>query len=479
MNQDFLALFFQSAPFILALALGISVPLIAVLASVLAEKWSDSSKIAVILGALVVGNAISVMLTGRSLHSEQELLLNAQLGMDVEQGRAAWAGRFTAGTILFVSVGEIFRWVTGKRSMTTAAKQLWWAFLAFYMASYWVGVVFATSREMALSWTYAPVAFTALALMAPTGYKDAMVKVEGGLLVVLAASLVGAILVPDMTLQRGYSSWLPGFSIRLYGFAEHANSLGIIAALAVIMELSPFVRKRIKPIYLAVAVVALLLTQSKTSYMVALVGVAFVRYEDLRSRIEVKAPGKFVPALIVGSTSLISIGLIVFLAFANAGKLDRFLDFSQGITFTGRTRIWQITWNDFLANPIFGYGPAIWDLKYRYENNFMAAGQAHNQVFQTLGQAGLIGLATLLWYVYLMGRNCLNSWRATSGLAAIAFFGLLIRCFSESPMRLSGLNGMDAFVHLMAFIFAASAVVVAAERKTATPVAGLRNVTGY
>ena len=478
MIQDFLAVIFQSVPFILALALGLLVPLIAVFAGVLAEKWSDSSKIAVILSALVIGNAISVMLTGRTLHSEQELLLNSQLGMDVEQGRAAWAGRLTAGTILFVSAGEILRWVTGKRSMTAVAKQLWWAFLAFYMASYWVGVVFATSREIQMSWVYAPVAFTALALMAPTGYKEAMLKVEWVLLAVLGASLLGAVFVPDITVQRGYSSWLPGFSIRLYGFAEHANSLGIIAALAVIMELSPFVRKRVNPLYFAIAAVALLLTQSKTSYMVAVAGVAFVRFEDLRSRFDVKAPGKFISTLIAGSTFLIAAGLIVFLVFANTGKLDRFLSFSEAITFTGRTRIWQITWNDFMDNPIFGYGPAIWDLKYRYEHNFMAAGQAHNQVFQTLGQAGLIGLATLLWYVYLMGRNCLQSWRATSGLAAIAFLGLLIRCFSESPMRLSGLNGMDAFVHLLAFTFAASSVVVAAERKASVPVVGRRNVSG-
>jgi len=466
MIQDFLAVIFQGLPFIMAIAIGLLIPVLAAIASVLAEKWTDSSKIAVILGALVIGNAASVVLTGRVLYSEQELILNSQLGLDVQQGRAAWAGRLTSGIILFVSIGEIFRWATGKRVMTPAAKQLWWALLAFYIASYWVGLVFANSQEVQVSWLYAPIVFTALALMAPTGYKNAIVKIEYVILTVLGLSLLGAIFVPDMTIQRGYSSWLPGFSIRLYGLAEHANSLGIVAAIAVIMELSPFVRKRMNPLYFAIAAFALILTQSKTSYVVAVVGIVFVRFEDIRSRFGARNVGNFSSVVMVASMLVTAMGLLVFLVLVNNGRLERILDIPEAITFTGRTRIWEITWNEFLSNPIFGYGSAIWDLKYRYEHNIMAAGQAHNQVFQTLGQAGLFGLVSLLWYLYLMGRSCLKSWEVTSGLAAIVFLGLLIRCFSESPMRLGALSGMDAFVHLLAFTFAASSVTAIRRRQS-------------
>ncbi|WP_457423750.1 O-antigen ligase family protein [Roseateles sp. P5_E7] len=470
MNQDILSFAFQSIPFVAALVLGLLVPVCIVGSGMLAEKWSDSSKIAVILGVLIVGNALSVLLSGRLIYSQAELALNPlQSFQDLEQGRAVWAGRFTNGTILFVSLGEIFRWFTGRRKMPAAAKPLLLAFMAFYLASYWVGVAFATSREISLSWVYAPIAFTALALLSQTGMnKDALTKLEWVLLAILAASLIGAAVVPKMTVESGYKSWIPGFTFRLYGFAEHANSLGIIAALSVILQLSPYVRKRPNLIFLGIAMFALIFTQSKTAWMVALIGVALVRFEDVRSRFGSTSPGQFSLFLILMGTLFTALGFIVLLYAINAGLLDRLLKFQDAVTFTGRTRIWEISWNEFLNNPLFGYGPALWDLPYRYQKNFLAAGQAHNQFFQTAGQAGLLGLLSWFWYIFLLGRNCASLWASTCGLAAIGFLGLMIRCFSESPMRLAGLTGMDAFAHLLAFAFAASLVYVPASRRRAT-----------
>jgi exopolysaccharide production protein ExoQ len=458
MNQDILVFAFQSIPFAIALLLGLMVPVFIVVAGWLSEKWSDSSKIAVILGVLILGNALSVLLSGRTIYTQEELALNPMLAaVDPEQGRNVWAGRFTNATILFVSLGEIFRWMTGRRTMPRVAKQLWFAFMAFYVASYWVGVAFATSRDIQLSWSYAPIAFTALALLSQTGMnKDALNKLEWVLLGILAASLIGAVALPGLTVERGYKSWIPGFNLRLHGLAEHANSLGIIAALSVILQLSPFVRKRPNFVFLAIAIAALLFTQSKTSWMVALVGVALVRLEDIRGRVQHRIAGQFSMLIVVAGSAVAALAFVALMIAGNMGMIDRLLNFQEAVTFTGRTRIWEISWNEFMSNPLFGYGPALWDMTYRYQNNFMAAGQAHNQFFQTAGQAGLLGLMALLWYVYLMGRNCMLSWQQTSGLAVIAFLSLMIRCFSESPMRLGGLTGMDAFVHLLAFSFAAS-----------------------
>jgi hypothetical protein len=228
-----LAAVFQGMPFLMAILVGMLVPILVVISGLLAEKWKDSSKVATILGILILGNAVSVLLSGRVLYSQEEMALNPLLALDLEQGRGVWAGRITNATILFVSLGEIFRWVTKRRKMPETAVPLLLAFLAFYIASYWVGVFFATAREIQLSWLYAPIAFTALALISKDGLnKEALTKLEWVLVLILGASLAGAILVPGMTLEPGYKSWVPGFSSRLYGFAEHANSLGIIAALA-------------------------------------------------------------------------------------------------------------------------------------------------------------------------------------------------------------------------------------------------------
>ena len=466
MSQEIIGIIFQSSPYLLALLLGLLIPVIAVIAANTAGRWRDSSKIAVILGTLVLGNAISVGLTGRIIYTQEELAINPLVGAALETVLSSWAGRVTHAIVLFVSVGEIFRWVTGARSMAAPAKQVWFAFAAFYIASYWVGVIFATSRDIQLSWIYAPIAFTALAILAPSGCnREAMVKIQWVLLAVLTASLLAALVVPDMVVERGYKSWIPGFTYRLAGFSDHANSLGIIAALAVVMELSPFVKKRPNLIFLCIAVIALIFTQSKTAWMVAMVGIALVRYSDINSGIQSKVPGNAALAMIAGTLFVAVIAIIPIWLSINSGSLERFLSYEKVFTFTGRTTIWQMSWEEFLANPLFGYGPAIWDLQYRYQKNFMAAGQAHNQLFQTMGQAGLLGLFTLFWYLYLLGRNCGRLWQSTSGLALIIFISLLIRCFGESPMRLSGLFGMDAFVHLLAFTFAAAAAAVPLAKK--------------
>jgi len=476
MNNDLLTLAFQGIPLVAALVLGLLVPFFIVGAGMLAEKWSDSSKIAVILGALILGNALSILLSGRVIYSQAEMALNPLLlAQDPESGRGVWAGRLTSAIILLVSLGEIFRWITGRRKMPAAAKPLLLAFMAFYLSSYWVGVVFATARDIQLSWIYAPIAFTALALLSENGMnKSALAKLEWVLLIILAASLIGAGVMPKMTVESGYKSLIPGFTYRLYGFAEHANSLGIIAALSVILQLSPYVRKRPNLIFLAISIVALIFTQSKTAWVAGLVGAGLVRFESIRGSFSGSTRGQF-PLLMILVVSVLGVLASVALLFAvNSGMLDRVLKLQDTVTFTGRTRIWEISWNELMNNPLFGYGPALWDLQYRYQKNFLAAGQAHNQFFQTAGQAGLLGLATWFWYVYLLGRNCVSSWSRTSGLAVIAFVSLMIRCFSESPMRVGGLTGMDAFVHLLAFAFAASLIYVPAQRSGAPAYGGFQ-----
>jgi O-antigen ligase len=472
MSQDLLVFAFQSVPFLTAALLGFMVPVAAIVSGWLADKWSDSSKVAAIFGVLVLGSAVAVLLSGRTVYSAEEAALHPSLlSLDLEQGRAAWAGRISNGIILFISLGEIARWLIGRHKMPAPAKSLWLAFLGFYLASYWVGVAFATSREIRPSWLYAPVAFTAIALIARTGVnRDAFRKLQWVLVFVLAASLAMVLVAPGMVLEKGYKSLIPGVNFRFYGLSDHANSLGMLAAMSLILQLSPFVRARSNLVFLAISLVALVLAQSKTAWVVALVGIPLVRYEYFRGRFQDKDRGHFPMLVIAGGSLVVVFALLGFGIAANTGALDRVWNMQDAITFTGRTRIWEISWNEFLANPLFGYGPALWDLTYRWQNNFMAAGQAHSQFFQTAGQAGGLGLLAWFTYLYLMGRNCLAAWQVTSGLAGTAFVSLVLRCFSESPMQLGGLGGMEAFTHLLAFAFAASVASAPVRSRYARPV---------
>jgi O-antigen ligase len=104
---------------------------------------------------------------------------------------------------------------------------------------------------------------------------------------------------------------------------------------------------------------------------------------------------------------------------------------------TGRAAIWGETVKVVEANPLFGYGPSLWDLEFRIKTGMMFT-HAHNQYLQTLGAAGIFGLLTLVCYlVVLLG----TAWRARVGskgvTVALALF-LLIRGVTEVPLSVSG-----------------------------------------
>lgn len=458
MIQDILGAIFFAAPFILAIAAAVAAVLGMVAAGAMSKHWSDSNKVAVIFGTLILGGAIAIAVSGRTILSQDELNMQPWLSAREADGASKWIGRFTNLIVILICVGEIWNWISGKRRIPVTAKSVWLALLAFYLSSYWVGVVFATSREIQLSWIYAPIAYTAFALIAGNGLNDeALKKVQLALVIVLAASLVGGLLVPGLTIERGYKSLVPGLNFRLHGLSDHANSLGVIAALSVLLEVSPFVRKRPNWLYLGIALLALILAQSKTSWVLAVLGVLLVRLETFGSGVPQR---KRWTIPLIGSLVVVlglAILLIGFAIAVNLGALDALASRRDLTTFTGRTRIWEISWNEFVKSPIFGYGPAIWDIEYRIQHKILAAGQAHNQFFQTIGQAGGLGILTMLVYVGLLGRNCVRAWKSTLGLSVVLFVGLLVRCFSESPLRMAGLDGLGSLIHLMTFGFAVRA----------------------
>jgi O-antigen ligase len=125
---------------------------------------------------------------------------------------------------------------------------------------------------------------------------------------------------------------------------------------------------------------------------------------------------------------LSGVGAICFTALTR--YLDEYLNAQQGgqalATFTGRTRIWQMTWEMIQENPIWGYGFQ----SYRYTAPQIIAVRLvhpHNEllsIWYTLGAVGLI-LAVLTYTTYAWQVQ-----RATKARLPQAALGLALLVYS-------------------------------------------------
>jgi O-antigen ligase len=113
--------------------------------------------------------------------------------------------------------------------------------------------------------------------------------------------------------------------------------------------------------------------------------------------------------------------------------------------------IWEITLKEWWANPLFGYGPTLWDIDYRIAHGQLEAGQAHNQFVQTLGDSGLLGLLALLSYLMMLFYYAMKYTKESKGVLLALVLVLLLRCFTESPFRLIVFLEPAFLTHLILF----------------------------
>ena len=461
-------LFFYG-PFVAAVLLGLTLPIIVIALSSTSAKFLDHQKLVVIFAGIVLGSTLATAFSGRLIISDAELASNPSLLATARQEGNAWFSRIAHLVVLAVSISEIFLWFLQKRRMGNLQFKLWLAAMAYYTFSIVVSGILGEFRGLDLKVLYMPIVLTAVALLAPSNYKQALNALRFILFIPLVGSLVAIWIAPTLVMETGYQSLIAGLSIRLAGLTEHANSLGVIAAIAIFLELSRYVRAKPNIFFLAIASLNLVLAQSKTAWGIAIIclallglGVASVGRNKRGSTVDLKL------AVFVS----FSVALAIAFVFFKIDALQNYLgDDRTGLsTFTGRTKIWSITWDEFVSNPLTGYGPALWDQTYRFQRGMMAVGQAHNQYMQTLGQAGILGIGSLAIYICLLLSRGVSNWAETGGLSLVLVLVVLIRGLSESPMRMLGIMDFDSFTHLLAFTTAAA--VTCAARPKGTVLAG-------
>lgn len=216
------------------------------------------------------------------------------------------------------------------------------------------------------------------------------------LLIYIYGSICAALLFPEWAMQHSYETSLAILDFRLYGMTNHPNTLGPLALLFLILAYFPRAKLRGEYYHRSAAICVLLLSQSKTTWAIALILIitsTTMRWIHLRRG--------FFKSL----TALVSLCTLMFFLNIFYSSAKDTLDNPEIITLTGRLLLWVYSLDYWLESPWIGHGYAAWDSEKALDNlsSFQwAAPNAHNQFLQTLTEAGIIGEFFLIGLISLM-----------------------------------------------------------------------------
>ncbi|WP_431677324.1 O-antigen ligase family protein [Kitasatospora sp. KL5] len=273
----------------------------------------------------------------------------------------------------------------------------------------------------------APLAVAAL-YAAPPIRPAAMLRRLRAMLRVYTWGSLGALAVaPDWALAASpiVNFRLPGLgSSRLVGVTTHPILLGVIASVALAVELAPLYRGRLWPLHGAAAAAVLVLAQSRTAWLAAPLGLLFLYRRGVQDRVHpllrrglvlgIAACGAvLVPALVKGAGQVLS---------------DR-----EVSTLHGRTAVWDMAMSAFRSDVLLGYGPTLFTDRSSPVQGVYS--HAHSQLHQTLATSGLVGAVGLLLFAVALVAAAARTARAGAGLPWALLAITVATCVTEAPLR--------------------------------------------
>ncbi|MFI8687626.1 O-antigen ligase family protein [Rossellomorea sp. NPDC077527] len=261
-------------------------------------------------------------------------------------------------------------------------------------------------------------------------------------------SLVYLLLAPENAASLEYSYGIIGLDIRLNGLANHSNVLALLMIIYLLLDIFGVrysERLRVNKFNHLVAVVVIILAQSKTIWIAMLICYLIM---FLYAYGKNKNNKYLLISLLFFSLSTLLIALVMLL-----NKINDFFIEHDIYTLTGRTEIWRNTIEMWKLNPMFGYGQSLWSesMAQTYFPQLMwVPGHAHSQFFQTLGESGIFGVVFLCIYIIIFIISAIKYARSTSGLTIVLVFVLLIRGISD-PIFISNIFNASFFVHFCIF----------------------------
>lgn len=333
---------------------------------------------------------------------------------------------------------------------------LFLAVASFLVTGGIVNALFGTKPSLGHELIY-PFLLFGVALTLPVdGYQNTARTARNVLFALCAASLLMALVSPDQVLQTGHKGLIPGFNVRLWGAADHANALGGLALVYLIIErLAPWKNRMVRWLAWGLVLVTLVLTQSKTNWMIglALAGILFARetWRALGSGIGDPNQRQRVAATLALLLAGWLAGLVVLLAVGPevlSARVAQSFAAAGATTLTGRDVIWALALKEWHANPLFGYGPTIWDEEYRRAVGVPYAYHGHNQYLNTLARAGLFGMGGLALMLIAYFYYAVRYFAATQGALLAVLAMILVRGITENPMAVWGVLSQETLINL-------------------------------
>ena len=166
-------------------------------------------------------------------------------------------------------------------------------------------------------------------------------------------------------------------------------------------------------------------------------------------------------ATLAGGAALL-IGVVLAGFFLGGGEaLFRGLGSDQSDITSGRTHFWSVAWKIFLDHPIIGAGHEAFAVAFtRYDtwHGAFRIEQAHNDYLQMLADAGVLGLACVAAFIYLLAKKSLNviagsadDLRTSIAIGALSgCAGIIIHSVVDFPLRTMS----NAIFFLLLVVFA-------------------------
>ncbi len=379
-----------------------------------------------------------------------------------------------ASLLLLTIAGEriVTHWIKRDKNALMPSAVLV-SFVVFWLGTVAGPGIFGANPQLSHAYIYPLVIGIAAVLTRADELDHAYKAARNALLLFMLAGLVLIPFRTSLVLDGSYSQGLlPGVP-RLAGLANHAVSLGLLAQLGLLCLLArPFQRKWLNRLAWTMGLGVLFMSQSKTAWisfalcsaciMAVRGGPAFLRRVGNPAR-----PEFGVLSILVFMAGVMAVALLFM--FGDIGvKLSRFFDSTQGAqlaSLTGRDRIWAVAWDEWERNPVFGYGPTLWDATFRASIGMPAATHAHNQFMDTLSRAGTVGAVALVLHAVVLLVLSIRYAVASRGISLALFVLLAMRSVSEVPLLMFG-YGAELLTHVLLLMTLAAASSKARQPKT-------------
>lgn len=441
--------------FVLALGLAFVAWSIVVAASGSAKKHGHGA-LHWLFYAILFSLAISTLLSPRSFEATDTILLDA-----TRHPAAKWVSRLVSLYLVVAASERLFSWLIQPRERDLDRRgKLIIAFAAYWTTNVALPALYGARPALSHEFLYPLFIGIGVLSMSPIEARKAVLVARNALLLFVLASFSAALVRTDLVLDRTYLTGLiPGMSFRFAGLAPHANSMGSLAAFALLLLWAHPLRWRsLTAAGWLLAGAALLTSQSKTAWLafvVAALAMLFFRHGTSLKRALGQREAVPAIAIVLVVAMVIATAVSVKMMFGDGfDKVARFLQSRQGgdlLTLTGRFDIWQVAIEEWRRNPIFGYGPMLWDLQYKISIGILYAAHAHNQFFNVLAMAGTVGAAGFISYFVMIAAAVVRTAAPSAGLSAALFLVIALRSVTEVPLSILR-YGPEQLVHFLLLV---------------------------